>query len=394
MNCKKEWNRKVLLDNFTKKFVDTTYKKHKENVYFDKEKALLPETQIILSQARDMAKLNKMLRELQERYKILNNMRYNTEYEENLPEIMIEIKQIKNEKRELKEKIFELEQNKTQTKSVIIRKCPDENCRGFLNSQWKCGLCDKKTCVECHELKVDDHVCKKENVQAAKLIEKDTRPCPKCGTRIYKIDGCDQMWCTQCHTAFSWKTGNIELQIHNPHYFEWLKKNNKQERNPLDVQCGREIDVDFLRHLVRMKCSPDSPQVNICRGIIHITLYRIPELSDRKNNQDLRMRYLSNEITEDKFKQLLQRREKNYSKKRELLNIVTMYRIACTDIMYRYVAEFTDKKNQRLPTKGVFDVYKMEIIHLVDYTNQCLKEVTELYNVKNMHINNHFELIN
>lgn len=394
MNCKREWNRKILLDNFTKKFVDTTYKKHKGNVLFDKEKALLPETQIHLYKMIEIAKLNHMLRKLQRRYKIINNARYDPINENNLPEIMIEMKQIRNEKKELKEKIFELEQNKTLTKSNFVRTCPDDNCRGFLSAQWYCGICCKKTCAECHELKADNHVCKKENIAAAKLIEKDTRPCPKCGIRIYKIDGCDQMWCTQCHTAFSWKTGNVELKIHNPHYFEWLRKNNIQERNPLDVQCGREIDVDFLRELVRMKCSPESAQVNISRGILHINLYRIPELSDRKDNQDLRMKYLDNAITEDKFKQLLQRREKDFSKKRELLNIVTMYKTACIDIMYRYMADFNDKKKQRMSTKNLFDVYKMEVNSLVDYTNQCFKEITELYNVKNMFIDSRFELVN
>ena len=26
------------------------------------------------------------------------------------------------------------------------RKCPDENCRGYLSTQWKCGVCEKWAC--------------------------------------------------------------------------------------------------------------------------------------------------------------------------------------------------------------------------------------------------------
>ena len=48
-------------------------------------------------------------------------------------------------------------------------------------------------------LKTPDHVCKETDIQSANMIKKETRNCPCCGTNIYKIAGCDQMWCTQCH---------------------------------------------------------------------------------------------------------------------------------------------------------------------------------------------------
>ena len=77
----------------------------------------------------------------------------------------------------------------------------------------------------------------------AELLSKDTKPCPKCSIPIHKLEGCDQMWCTQCHTGFSWKRGTIENRIHNPHYYEWQRQNNggQAPRNPGDFECGRDI---------------------------------------------------------------------------------------------------------------------------------------------------------
>jgi hypothetical protein len=32
-------------------------------------------------------------------------------------------------------------QTRTNERSLFVRACPDEDCRGFLSSQWKCGIC-------------------------------------------------------------------------------------------------------------------------------------------------------------------------------------------------------------------------------------------------------------
>ena len=83
--------------------------------------------------------------------------------------------------------------------------------------------------------------------QIFELIKKETKPCPKCGERIQKISGCDQMWCAAekkpgepCGCLFSWKTGEIETGKinHNPEYYKFIKNNGLQIRNPGDIVCG------------------------------------------------------------------------------------------------------------------------------------------------------------
>lgn len=75
----------------------------------------------------------------------------------------------------------------------------------------------------------DEHVCNEEDIKSFKSILKVTKPCPKCGVRIQKSEGCSQMFCTHCHTGFDWVTGNIiTANFHNPHRTEWINQLRKE----------------------------------------------------------------------------------------------------------------------------------------------------------------------
>ena len=81
----------------------------------------------------------------------------------------------------------------TERREFIMR-CPADECRGFLSTAYKCGTCEAWTCKECHvsvgKDKDAQHTCDPDMVLSAKAIKEETRPCPKCGTRIFKTDGC------------------------------------------------------------------------------------------------------------------------------------------------------------------------------------------------------------
>jgi len=132
--------------------------------------------------------------------------------------------------------------------------CAKDNCRGFLSTSYKCGLCETYTCSDCLKIKVseEDHTCHEEDVATATLIKSQTKPCPSCGERISKIDGCDQMWCVSCHNAFSWRTGQVDNGIvHNPHFFQYQRSINVEQDGPFRPPQGHgQCNTDILPNYV------------------------------------------------------------------------------------------------------------------------------------------------
>lgn len=343
MNCKKVWNREFLCNNFTKSFINNDYRDYRQQLLLDKEKALLPATQIIVEAINNKEKLQKSL-------------------DEYLIEVSIKKQEFYDEIKFNESIINGSTYNKQ--KKVFIKKCGVENCRGFLSEQWKCGICDTITCNKCLELlnqeQNQEHVCKEENIESAKLISKDSKPCPKCAALIFKIDGCNQMWCVVCHTAFSWTTGQIETsRIHNPHYYEMLRNmsaNGEIPREPEnicnDVNTGMP-DNHQIQRLLRSKINDleyntFSKQIlSITRQIFHI-LYDHPNTFQEKydkSKRELRIKYLMNNITEEEWKKELQRKEKKYEKTLNTYQVIKTLDILGGDIV------------RSIPTKNINTIY-------------------------------------
>jgi len=272
----------------------------------------------------------------------------------------------------------------------FIKPCPADDCRGYLSSQWKCGLCDIWSCPDCHlvigKSKDIPHECDPNDVETAKMLKAETKPCPKCHSTIFKIDGCDQIWCTQCHTAFSWKTGNIETKIHNPHYYEWLRKTQGAvPRDPLDRPCGhfnQAIVNDIYTTLVFKAVEPASIDKLMSRvrglvqNILHLTQYVIPGLQPNNyeiRNRNLRVDYMTKKITEEQYKKRLQQKEKSLSKNRELRDVYQMVATTGEDVMIRFV----DHVRAREPVITLYILDELNAMRV--YANECLADISKTY---------------
>ena len=236
----------------------------------------------------------------------------------------------------------------TQRREFIMR-CPAEGCRGFLSTSYKCGTCEAWACVDCHVSVGKDkecgHMCDPNTVLSAKTIKDETRPCPKCGTRIFKIDGCNQMYCVidGCGTAFSWNTGHIVTGvIHNPHYYEWLRRREGElPREAGDIPCGGMPNtwqmVEAIRNL-EMPTEITTLVLESFRNLQELIDHRmrdfpsrLPQLANKEDDVD----YLLNEISEEVWQTRLERTENKFIKKREIAHILQTIATAGADMMNR-----------------------------------------------------------
>ena len=83
--CGKIWTRKFLANNFTITFITKKYKLHQERILFEKELALMPQTQLIIE--RQHYKENKIKQYVNEIHTIndmINELIYNRANLENL----------------------------------------------------------------------------------------------------------------------------------------------------------------------------------------------------------------------------------------------------------------------------------------------------------------------
>jgi hypothetical protein len=259
MNCHKELQREFLVENFTQKFVTQDWKKHREQIIFQRERALLPTRQPVAEMVRRKDVLKRENEELLKQMNELRAKQYQCQRE--IGNIDYRIRMGPAADANLRNASGSAS---APHAAAFIRPCPNtaSNCRGFLSTQWKCNLCNMWACKDCHEIKgtTQDapHECNPDNLASAKLIDTETRPCPKCGARVFKISGCNQMFCTACNDcAFDWVTGRIETIIHNPHYFEFQRQRNGGQAPRVlgDILCGREVDHATI-HTITMDLFP------------------------------------------------------------------------------------------------------------------------------------------
>ena len=383
--CDREWTHKFIANNFAGNFVKTRLKSHRENVLFDQERALLPATQPIVE---NMIQCEKLDEQISDEYKHIREIE----------------RRIFNLRRTKNQILYKDENNLRKERNVFVKACTVDECRGFLSSQWKCGLCENWTCPDCHEVKGPErnihHVCNEESKATAALLTNDTKSCPGCGTGIYKIEGCDQMWCTECHTAFSWRTGRVERNIHNPHYYEWMRRNGSEiPANHNEVHCGREINHTFSRVInIRLESNVHTRYLtgfvsSLVRQVIH---YRFDvlnryQINQETNNQELRVQYLRQHINDQEFKTILQRNDKKNRKKRDIYNIYILFVNTVTDILYRFqdlIQEDTYFDNIREP-EDVIEIVNVlrEVFAIIKYVNECFQSIAKTYSCKPLILN-------
>ena len=239
MNCKKKFTRVTLITLLGKSYIDKLYRENVKELVFKEEKMLIPRSLPELERRKNanIAQMNIKNMEKCLADKVSNGeLKIDSiEYYEGKFKVVAHrqyLNHVSSISREKKDDNVKIKQYKFP--------CENNECPGFVNSEWYCSLCEKTTCKHCHLIKEDDHVCDQGDIDTAILIKKDSKPCPKCNISIMKSSGCDQMWCVSCHTTFDWKTLFIKTSgvLHNPEYFRYMREYGVViPRNPNDNPC-------------------------------------------------------------------------------------------------------------------------------------------------------------
>jgi len=355
MACHRPFDQAFLCDTLGSGWVNGAYKKHKSKIMMDKEMAKLSSAQPAAKRVLDLEEKDRELRAIKQEIRACQ----------------IKYQEKQHEKYVLSSGRVPLERKQ------FIHKCGVTDCLGSLSTAWKCGMCDTFSCSKCHAVKGLDrdapHTCNAEDIASVDEIKKSTRGCPSCGTAIYKIEGCDQMFCTMpgCETAFSFRTGRRETgRVHNPHYFEMRQKGLLGAvRAPGDIRCGGGPSINLIRSLIKkagatkyssaeLRGHPDPAlrdrrqyaavfkedwaqkfNEDIFRGSAHFTAVIVDRLRERvtaaMDNEDLRVALLLKRITENKMKSDLARRDKKRRQDQAVLDIMEIFSIVLQEALLK-----------------------------------------------------------
>jgi hypothetical protein len=388
MQCNTEWTGQFLQQNFSCAFIKGDLRKHTSTILLQQQIAMLPATQsavqrIILCEqyANEVKDINRQIRELVARKEIVNN----------------ELKRI----RRMQTHNFDGDgDNDNPGQSAFQHKCCDPECRGFVSSAWKCGTCGKFSCTHCHEVKgassaeVEQHICNQDNVETIRLLRTDTKPCPSCGTYIYKTEGCDQMFCISCKQLWSWRTGKIEERGHNPHYLEWMRSRGGavgggggMARDPLDIQCGREVTWQTTRYVERQcnvyKISPTliHSVLNWSNSLIHVRHDEIPQMRQHMEVADdlqfLRIEYMRKKITENHFRNRIFQIQRDANVARQIVDLLVAVQNAATDIVFRIMDTLQNEQNAS--TSTIQDSIRSNVNEFAELKNWANQSIADIY---------------
>lgn len=231
-------------------------------------------------------------------------------------------------------KIINYEDNKNNKLIKKTCKCLNEECLGYLYKYDKeliCDTCNKIYCVKCRKeinpeyieyiendkIKTkknekynekDKHKCNKEDIETIKLLTDNVKNCPKCEVPIFKTDGCDHMWCPECHTMFNWSNLKITKTTTNPLYFEWLRSQgitperyNHPDAQPLINECERQLNFN---ECIKIISSYDFKNKEKLINFVSNLELKTKPLNDGKLNMN-RIKYVFKLIDENKYKKFI-----------------------------------------------------------------------------------------
>ena len=428
LHCRVNYNDGALQEICTKTYIQHVYFKHRQEVLINKERANLPGLQDIAIDERKKRLNESKISDIRKEIITLEGKRdiimteYNKIYTEyytklgakqdvsnsrkQLDTILVQSDEYRITIADRRDRInhirwpatYGLEENggthakHEEEKKKFIRRCTRDNCQGFLSTAWKCGICEYYSCSKCFITKTkkqdDLHECKKEDVETAEMIKKDSKPCPNCGEFIMKASGCDQMFCISCQTPWSWTSGKVVTSgaIHNPHYYEWMKRNGGvAPRNPADIPCGGYPNAWELRRMPKglpAKCASLFFEFHrICQELQDISTRMYRSHFDQTTTNSVNVKFLLGDFEEKHWGQQLGKNERKRKRDAEVQEIFAAFRMVAVELLNRVQNYLSDtiRTFTELPVKKAeqfLEELNIEITALIQMINDALRNAS------------------
>jgi len=273
-----------------------------------------------------------------------------------------------------------LDEHVVNEEKKFIKKCPDSECRGFLSTAWKCGICSEFFCPDCHvkkNSKTDkEHVCDEAEKATIALLKVDCKPCPKCGIPIHRFIGCNHMFTTCCNIGFDWVSGKEIPNSRNtsPEYYAYMRRvnNGVVPREVNDNPCGTvdALDLITLIPFTDGIYRTDNKIDRYHQLMDHVNRVMIPVLPrtlDNFEREDLGVSYLVSDIDENTWKATLKKRIKKDEKNNHIFHILNMFVNVMNDFF------------RNLLTDRDFDTFFTNADQLISYTNSQIEKINKRY---------------
>ena len=352
MECRQPWNREHLTNYTSRRFHSKRLREHEANVFLYEERAKLPRTQemlgarhTILVRKRELERATLDVQNAQHQLGILRDERNRC--------------QSALEEGRRAASINHLLEQQDVPSSRCIAVCPRDGCRGFvMEPSSTCSICKGVVCKHCGVSvggqTETGHTCNPDMIATMEALRSETKPCPRCYAPIFRISGCDHMWCVICNTPFSWRTQCIlpsSEGFHNPHHDAW------RDREPVvnltdQMGCTPGIAVpcvtlEQVNESVNAECSgttrlhPLAGSVVVAFTIAIRQLYKkmicpysiTPQQRAGVALAKLRIRYLQMEITEAIWVSRIQRVMVKLERNLEIRDLTNTFVYAGHDLL-------------------------------------------------------------
>jgi len=189
--CGKLWNNDFLRTNLTQKFYKKLEELREEAAFSDEAGNIFPRYQDYAKRYAkkkkkygDFSQINEEIKRID---RVLAPM---LDRRKKLVQVSAEMKTLRDAREPYD---FDLQnpRNRNPHKAAPgIKVCPKEDCRGYLDKNYVCGMCNTEACKKCCSVKEESHRCNPDQIKTVDEIKKISKACPTCGVSIERKEGC------------------------------------------------------------------------------------------------------------------------------------------------------------------------------------------------------------